>query len=112
MPLQPYCNKVVHDYFSMKKETKQHEIESLAKKLLVAGDSTRLKILCLIFEDKKVCVSEIAKKLDMSIAIVSHHLQSLARTGFLESDKEGKQVCYSLLKSRFNTDCRNKFNNQ
>ena len=101
----------------MKEEIRQNKIEALAKKLLIAGDSTRLKILCIIFDNKKVCVSEIAKRLEMNIAIVSHHLQSLAKTGFLESNREGKQICYSLLKSRFNTDlknfiCRNKFNNK
>ena len=99
----------------MKKETKQDKIEILAKKLLVAGDSTRLKILCLIFKDNKACVSEIAKELDMSIAIVSHHLQSLSKAGFIEPNREGKQVCYSLMSSRFNEDlkdfiCRNKLN--
>ncbi len=108
MLLQRYYSKVMN--------IKQNKVEALAKKLLVAGDSTRLKILCIIFDDKKVCVSEIAKKLDMSVAIVSHHLQSLAKAGFLEPNREGKQICYSLLKSRFNTDlkdfiCRNKLNN-
>ena len=97
----------------MKKEIKQNRIESLAKKLLVAGDSTRLKILCIIFDETKICVSDIARKIDMSVAIVSHHLHSLAEAGFLESNREGKQVCYVLLKSRFNTElkdfiCRNK----
>ncbi|HEU5114453.1 MAG TPA: metalloregulator ArsR/SmtB family transcription factor [Candidatus Paceibacterota bacterium] len=97
----------------MREEIKERKIEALAKKLLVAGDLTRLKILCLIFDDKKACVSEIAKKLDMSVAIVSHHLQCLARAGLLEPNREGKLVCYSLVKSRFNADlknfiCRNK----
>ncbi len=100
----------------MKDEIKQNKVEALAKKLLIAGDSTRLKILCIIFDDKKVCVSEIARKLDMNIAIVSHHLLALAKAGFLEPNREGKQICYTLLKSRFNNDlknfiCRNKQKN-
>ena len=97
----------------MRDEIKHSKIEALAKKLLVAGDPTRLKILCIIFDDKKVCVSEMADKLGMSVAIASHHLQSLAKAGFVEPNREGKQVCYSLLRSRFNADlkdfiCRNK----
>ncbi|MFA6158571.1 MAG: metalloregulator ArsR/SmtB family transcription factor [Candidatus Paceibacterota bacterium] len=100
----------------MKEQIKQNKVESLAKKLLIAGDSTRLKILCVIFDDRKACVSEIAKRLDMGVAIVSHHLQSLAKAGFLESNREGRQICYSLLRSRFNSDlkefiCRNKQKN-
>lgn len=97
----------------MKEEIKQNKIEALAKKLSIAGDASRLKILCLLFENKKVCVSEIAKKLGMSVAIVSHHLLALAKAGLLESNREGKRVCYLLIKSRFNNDlqdfiCRNK----
>jgi len=85
---------------------RKNKIEDLANKLLVAGDSTRLKILCIIFGDKKVCVSEIAKKLDMSVAIVSHHLQSLAKAGFLEPNREGKRVCYLFVESEINKNLK------
>lgn len=80
-------------------KVKQQKVELLAKKLRVAGDSNRIRILCLIFSDKKVCVSDIAKHLKLSIAITSHHLQSLTKEGLLDRDREGKKVCYSLTKS-------------
>ena len=94
-------------------ENNQKNIENLAKKILVAGDASRLKILCVIFDNKRVCVSEIAKKLKMSVAIVSHHLKSLSKAGFLEPNRDGKQICYTLLSSKFNSDlkdfiCRNR----
>lgn len=85
----------------------QSKIEVLAKKLIVVGDQSRLKILCVIFDKKKVCVSEIAEQLGMSVATVSHHLQSLSRAGLLEPNKEGKRVCYTLVKSGFNSDLKN-----
>lgn len=85
----------------------QTKIETLANKLIVVGDQSRLKILCVIFDDKKVCVSEIAERLGMSVAIVSHHLQSLSKAGLLEPNREGKRICYTLMKSRFNTDLKN-----
>ncbi len=92
----------------------QTNVEKLARKLIVAGDQRRLKILCIIFDEKKVCVSAIAEQLGMSVATVSHHLQSLSKAGFLEPNREGKQVCYTLMKSKFNTDlknfiCRNRY---
>jgi DNA-binding transcriptional ArsR family regulator len=80
------------------KQEKQ-KLELLAKKLRTAGDSNRLKILCLIFNNKKVCVSDIANYLGLSIAITSHHLQSLTKEGLLDSDREGKRICYSLSNS-------------
>ncbi len=86
--------------------TKKQNIELFAKKLRVAGDSSRLRILCLIFSDKKVCVSDIAKELGMSVAITSHHLQSLAKEGLLLSSREGKKICYSLSKNDMVTDLK------
>jgi DNA-binding transcriptional ArsR family regulator len=103
----------MHLNVCVKEDVKQNKVEALAKRLLVVGDQNRLKILCIIFDEKKVCVSYIANKLGMSVAIVSHHLKSLAAAGILGPEREGKQVCYMLLKSTFNTDlknfiCRNK----
>lgn len=77
-----------------KKETQN--IESLAKKIQAVGDPSRLKILCYLFDAKKACVSDIAESLDMSVAIASHHLQTLAKEGLLSSVREGKRVCYLL----------------
>ncbi len=68
----------------------------LAKLMRTAGDESRLKILCVIFGEKKVCVSEIAEELDMSIAIVSHHLQVMSKEGLVVPLREGKRVCYEL----------------
>lgn len=85
----------------------EHKIETLAQKLIVVGDQSRLKILCVIFDKKKVCVSEIAEQLDMSVATVSYHLQSLSKAGLLEPNREGKRVCYLLVKSGFNSDLKN-----
>ncbi len=85
---------------------KKQKMELLAKKLRVAGDPSRLKILCLIFSDKKVCVSDIAKELGMGVAITSHHLQSLAKEGLLESSRDGKKICYSLSKNDIVTDLK------
>ena len=85
---------------------RKKKIELLAKKLRVAGDCSRLKILCLIFSDKKVCVSDIAKDLGMSVAITSHHLQSLAKEELLLSNREGKKICYSLSKNDMVTDLK------
>lgn len=76
--------------------TSNQKIEQLAKKLQTAGDLNRLKILCYIFSAKKACVSEIAKKLDMSVATTSHHLQALAKEDLLQPAREGKMICYTL----------------
>jgi ArsR family transcriptional regulator len=75
---------------------KMKRIEILADQLQTAGDPSRLKILCVIFSNKKMCVSDIAKEIGMSVAIVSHHLQVLAKAGIVSPEKEGKKVCYKV----------------
>lgn len=90
----------------MSTKQEKQKLELLAKKLRTAGDSNRLKILCLIFKDKKVCVSDIAKYLGLSVAITSHHLQSLTKEGLLDSDREGKKICYSLSRSNIAKDLK------
>lgn len=67
---------------------------ALAKILRVVGDVRRLTILCIIFDREKICVSDIATRLKISIASVSHHVRALARVGLLEPVREGKEVCY------------------
>jgi DNA-binding transcriptional ArsR family regulator len=81
-------------------------LNELAKLMRIAGDESRLKILCIIFRKKKVCVSDIAKELDMSIAIVSHHLQVMSRKGLVVSLREGKRICYELPKDPFVLDMK------
>ncbi|MEI8269762.1 MAG: metalloregulator ArsR/SmtB family transcription factor [bacterium] len=81
-------------------------MNELAKLMRTAGDESRLKILCVIFNEKKVCVSEIAKDLDLSIAIVSHHLQVMSKEGLVVSVREGKSICYQLPKEPFIKDLK------
>lgn len=81
-------------------------LNELAKLMRTAGDESRLKILCVIFKHKKICVSNIAKELDISIAIVSHHLQVMAKEGLLMPRQEGKCTYYQLAKNLFVSDLR------
>ena len=71
-----------------------------------AGDESRLKILCVIFKHKKICVSDIAKELKMSVAIVSHHLKVMAEEDLLVPSQEGKCTYYQLDKKPFVSDLR------
>lgn len=81
-------------------------LNELAKLMRTAGDESRLKILCIIFSKKKVCVSDIAEELNMSIAIISHHLQVMSKEGLVVPMREGKRICYGLTKDKFVTDLK------
>ncbi len=81
-------------------------LNELAKLLRSAGDESRLRILCVIFAYKKVCVSDIAEELGLGIAIVSHHLRVMARDGLVVSVRDGKRICYTLPKKAFTEDLK------
>ena len=62
-------------------------------------DSTRLRILWLLCHTEE-CVSDIAAAVNMSSPAVSHHLRNLKQSGLITSRREGKEVLYSLAKSK------------
>ena len=62
-------------------------------------DSTRLRILWLICHTEE-CVSDIAAAVNMSSPAVSHHLRNLKQSGLITSRREGKEVLYTLAKTK------------
>ncbi len=82
-------------------------LNELAKKIRTVGDETRLKILCIIFSENRICVSEIADKLNLSVAIISHHLQALKEENILISLRDGKNINYKLSDDKFVLDLKN-----
>ena len=81
-------------------------LNDLAKLMRLAGDESRLKILCTIFNNKGLCVSDIAKEINMNIAIVSHHLRVMSKQGLVSPLREGKKICYKLPKEPFVADLK------
>ena len=68
---------------------------NLAELYKVFGDSTRIRILYVLFEDE-VCVCDIAEILNMSISAISHQLRVLKNARLIKYRKEGKICYYSL----------------
>jgi len=81
---------------------KNLEISKIARMLAVAGDETRFKILNFMFQKKKACVTDIASAVGMTIGCISHHLQIMRDNGFFETQREGNNICYTLVDSSFN----------
>ncbi len=59
------------------------------------GDGTRLRILWLLCHCKE-CGSNIAAALNLSKAVVSHHLQLLRRSNLVVAERVGQEIHYSL----------------
>lgn len=67
----------------------------LAELFKVFGDSTRIKILCALFESE-MCVCDIASLLNISQSGISHQLRVLKSNRLVKYRRDGKVIYYSL----------------
>ena len=70
-------------------------LKELADFYKVFGDSTRIKILCVLLESE-MCVCDIAQLLGMTQSAISHQLRVLKQMKLVKNRREGKTVYYSL----------------
>ena len=61
----------------------------------IFGDSTRIRILYVLFE-AEMCVCDIAALLGMTQSAISHQLRALKNARLVTSRRDGKTVFYSL----------------
>ena len=73
----------------------EESLLDLAELFKVFGDSTRIRILFVLFE-AEVCVCDLAAALNMTQSAISHQLNILKRNKLVKSRREGKSVFYSL----------------
>ena len=59
------------------------------------ADSTRIKILYLLFEEEH-CVGDIASDVGVSQSAISHQLKLLRHMNLVKSRREGKTIYYQL----------------
>ena len=67
----------------------------LAELFRIFGDSTRIRILYVLFE-AEMCVCDIAQLLGMTQSAISHQLRALKNARLVKGRREGKTVFYSL----------------
>ena len=79
----------------IQKLPKEELLYDLAEFLTIFGDSSRIRILSLLREDK-FCVNEIAQLLQLSPSAISHQLRILRQARLVRYQKIGKEVFYSL----------------
>ena len=91
------CNEIHEDLLKIVNDTMPEETElyDLAELFKVFGDSTRIRILFVLFE-AEVCVRDLAKVLNMTQSAISHQLRILKANKLVNSRRDGKSVFYSL----------------
>ncbi len=73
----------------------EETLYDLAELFKVFGDTTRVRILCALFESE-MCVCDISALLNMSQSSISHQLRVLKTAKLVRYRREGKVVYYSL----------------
>ena len=71
------------------------ELSDLAELFKILGDSTRIRILYVLFEHE-VCVCDIAEILGMTQSAISHQLRIIKQARLVKSRRDGKTIYYAL----------------
>ena len=83
------CDRVLKD---MPDEERLYDLAELFK---VFGDTTRIRILYVLFESE-MCVCDIAEILNMTQSAISHQLRALKQARLVRNRRAGKQIYYFL----------------
>ena len=78
------------------------ELYDLAELFKIVGDSTRIRILFVLFE-AEVCVCDLAAALNMTQSAISHQLRVLKQMRLVSFRRDGKTVFYRLADSHIQT---------
>ena len=91
------CNVIHKDTVIKVKEKlpKEETLYDLAELFKVFGDSTRIKILCALFESE-MCVCDLSALLSISQSAISHQLRVLKSARLVKFRRDGKVIYYSL----------------
>jgi len=71
------------------------QIDKSVDLLNAVTEPNRLRILC-ILSKMDICVCDLAKRLDASHNLISHHLKTLYEVGVLDKRRDGNQFFYFI----------------
>ena len=91
------CNIIHKDVIEKVNEAlpADETLYDLAEFFKVFGDSTRIKIICALFESE-MCVCDLAALLGITQSAISHQLRTLKAARLVRYRRDGKVVYYSL----------------
>ena len=94
------CCDFIHAHEEIVEKVRQElpdedTLYDLSELFRIFGDSTRIRILYVLFE-AEMCVCDIAEVLSMTQSAISHQLRLLKQAKLVKNRREGKTVFYSL----------------
>ncbi len=73
-----------------------NQLKKAAIVLRAINHKLRLQILKLIHTKQQIIVSDIYSKLRLEQSVTSQHLAILRRAGFVDTERDGKRIYYSV----------------
>lgn len=80
----------------------QKDIEFMKEAFRILSEPNRLKILCLLWKEEKLCVCEIVDKLWLKQNLVSHHLSVFKKLWLFEQERVGTNIYYTINQKVYN----------
>ncbi len=81
-----------------------HQLRKVQLKIKALSHPERLKILEILSENNKLTVTEIQFALKISQSATSQHLSQLRKSGYIRSEKLGKNRFYKISKNNLSQD--------
>ena len=91
----PEKEPVMDAYLTNNLEQSDELAYDVADLFKLFADSTRIRILVLLF-DRELCGGDIAANLEMSQTAISHQLRILKQNHLIKYRREGKNMIYAL----------------
>jgi ArsR family transcriptional regulator len=90
-----------------KRNISLEKLEKMAEVLKTIAHPVRLEIIEILEEYNTLSVTEIQQKLNIEQSLLSHHLTKMKDKGILSSQRDGKNLYYSISLKNIETifDC-------
>ena len=107
MKTEAECCDIIQIHEELIKKAEENILEEdvlkeLADFFKVFSDTTRLRILSVLFQSE-MCVCDLAEVLGMTQSAISHQLRVLKQMKLVKNRREGKTVFYSLADGHIQT---------
>ncbi|MCC5944674.1 MAG: winged helix-turn-helix transcriptional regulator [Bernardetiaceae bacterium] len=73
------------------------KLQRAAYVLKAVGHPTRISVIDILGQCERLNVSQIQEYLGVEQALLSHHLTTMRDKGILKTEREGKNIYYSLM---------------
>ncbi len=75
----------------------QEQAQALMRLFKIFANDTRLRLLHTLVRENEVCVTDLAKAVEMKPQAISNQLQRLVDRGILGSRREGNNIFYRII---------------